>query len=249
MKHLTKLRLSLLFVVALGVGLAVPLPTAVPGSGDGTAHADRGDDSKRARKKKKRRRRRRRGRSHFRGHAVHPDKLRKEPVPKPSGDIWVYAVNFREDVRVNIYDENGDLNEAALAKLDQIFRCKRTRDVRAVDPRLYVTLSVISDHFGGKQIHLVSGFRFQRNEGSRHFHAAAMDIRIPGVSTRELYRFATSLDTGGMGIGRYPRSGFVHVDWRAPGAKSYRWTDTSRPGGKSRGKRPSRAWRRKKPTS
>jgi hypothetical protein len=57
-----------------------------------------------------------------------------------------------------------------------------------------------------------------------------MDIRVPGVSVQTLYDFAASLDMGGMGIGRYPTSQFVHVDWRAPGEKSYRWTDYSGPG-------------------
>ena len=37
-----------------------------------------------------------------------------------------------------------------------------------------------------------------------------------------------SLDTGGMGLGIYPRAGFVHVDMR-PEA-SYRWVDYSPPG-------------------
>jgi uncharacterized protein YcbK (DUF882 family) len=191
----------------------------------------------------------------FTGHGVDRTELRKEVVPRPSGDVWVYSVNFREEVRVNIYKNSGapaangeeaapEFDEQALAALDHVFRCKRTGETRAVDPRLYQTLSVIYDHFGGKRIDLISGFRFQRQEGSRHYHASAMDIRIQGVSNRALRDFADSLDPGGMGIGIYPRAGFVHVDWRAPGEPSYRWTDRSkaRDGG---GKRPSRRWKRK----
>jgi uncharacterized protein YcbK (DUF882 family) len=214
----------------------------------------------------------------FSGHGVDRTVLRKAPVPKASGDIWVYSVNFREEVRVNIYRKDGpaqasaamtavgqaraasdqdasaqsdpgrELDEEALAQLDQVFRCKRTGEVRAVNPRLYETLSVISDHFGGKRIDLISGFRFQREEGSRHFHGSAMDIRIPGVSIRELRKFAESLDTGGMGIGLYPRANFVHVDWRAPGEPSFRWVDRSSTR-KTGGKRPSRRWHGKKPNS
>jgi uncharacterized protein YcbK (DUF882 family) len=188
---------------------------------------------------------------YFEGRAVAPSSLRTEPLPTPSGDIVLVAVNFREEVAIHIYQEDGVLDESALAALDQTFRCRRTREQRAVDPRLYEILSIIYDRFGRRPIELVSGFRFQRNEGSRHYHASAMDIRIPGVSTRELYEFAESLDTGGMGIGIYPESGFVHIDFRAPGEKSYRWIDRS---GKSRddgaGKRPSPQWtRRSKPTS
>ena len=66
----------------------------------------------------------------------------------------------------------------------------------------------------------------ERNS-SRHFHASAMDIRIRDVTIKEMYAYAESLDPGGMGIGIYPNSGFIHVDLRAPGDPSYRWTDLS----------------------
>ena len=75
------------------------------------------------------------------------------------------------------------------------------------------------------------------------------NFRIEGVSNRELYKFAQSLDEGGMGIGIYPRSQFVHIDFRAPGEPSYRWTDRSPPDGNSKGKRPSRRARSKRPSS
>ena len=191
--------------------------------------------------KRKMKVKRRRG---YAGHGVAKEDLRTEPLSKPSGDIWIYAENFREEVKINIYEEDGSLNQAALAALDNTFRCKRTKEERAVDPRLYETLSRIQDHFEGKRIVLTSGFRFQSNEGSRHFHAAAMDIKVEGVSIRELYEYAESLDSGGMGIGLYPRSEFVHVDFRAPGEPSYRWTDRSR-GRRGRGKSPSKSWRGK----
>jgi len=190
--------------------------------------------------------------AYFHGHGVPRSRLRTKPLPRPSGDVTVYAVNFGEQVSVNIYGPGGELDDAALAALDHGFRCRRTKDERAVDPRLYEILSIIYDHFGGRRVELVSGFRFQRNEGSRHFHASAMDIRIRGVSSRALYAFATTLDRGGMGIGLYPRGRFVHIDFRAPGEPSYRWTDTSPPGRGvgARGKRPSRKWpRRRKPTT
>jgi hypothetical protein len=38
-----------------------------------------------------------------------------------------------------------------------------------------------------------------------------------------------TLDQGGMGMGQYPTSQFVHMDYRAPGEPSFRWTDTAGP--------------------
>lgn len=165
----------------------------------------------------------------FSGHGVAKDKLRLEPLERPSGAIDLVAENLRESVTVNLYKEDGTFDEVSLAALDELFRCKRTDETRAVRPELYEMLSRIYDHFGQKRIALVSGFRFAERDSSRHFHASAMDIRIEGVSARELYEYAESLDTGGMGIGIYPKSGFIHVDFRAPGEPSYRWRDLSGP--------------------
>lgn len=188
----------------------------------------------------------------FSGHNASKDSLRTEPLERPSGEIWLHSDNLDEELKVNIYTADGRLDEAVLARLDEIFRCKRSHEVRAVDPRLYEQLSRIYDHFGKRRIELVSGFRWKERSSSRHWHASAMDIRIEGVSIRELYDFAESLDLGGMGIGIYPNSEFVHVDYRAPGEPSYRWVDRSRPDGaskRSKSKPKRRTTRAKRPTS
>jgi hypothetical protein len=75
-----------------------------------------------------------------------------------------------------------------------------------------------------------------------------MDIRIPGVSINEMYTYAESLDAGGMGLGLYPTSQFIHVDFRAPGEPSYRWTDWSGHDGGKR-KPPGRTQPARKPVS
>jgi uncharacterized protein YcbK (DUF882 family) len=158
---------------------------------------------------------------------------------------------FDETADVNIFNDDGSYNQSALASLDHIFRCRSTGEERALDPRLYEVLSLIYDHFGSHPIMVNSGFRYQRNEGSRHFHGSAMDITLDNVSYSDLYQYATTLDPGGMGIGQYPRGGFVHIDFRAPGEPSYRWTDTHGGDGPADpGKAPDKMWQRsKKPNS
>jgi len=173
----------------------------------------------------------------FTGHNAARSSLRKEELTRPSGDVWLRAENLAEEVRVNIYKEDGSINEASLAKLDELFRCRQTGEVRAVRTELYEQLSRIYDHFGGKRVDLISGFRFAERSSSRHFHASAMDIRIAGVSIRDMYAYAESLDGGNMGIGLYPTSNFIHVDFRAQGEPSYRWTDRSGPGSGKKGKK------------
>src|SRR5512146_2068527 len=100
----------------------------------------------------------------FSGHNAAKSQLRTEPLERPSGEIALRAENLGEEVKVNIYKADGTFDEASLAKLDDMFRCVKTGEVRAVRRELYEQLSRIYDHFQGKQIYLVSGFRFaERN--------------------------------------------------------------------------------------
>ncbi len=244
------LRPKTLFTVFVAAALILAAPLA--GEWGGVAQARNSTATAGSKSRADRPGKRAKGkRQVFSGHAVGTATLREEPLEKPSGELWVSSENFKEELRVKLYDENGEFDEESLAKLDHLFRCRRTHEERSVDPRLYETLSRIQDHFEGKQVQLVSGFRFQRNEGSRHYHASAMDIRIKGVSIKNLRAFADSLDPGGMGVGIYPTSGFVHVDFRAPGQPSYRWTDRSRPGssGKEKGHKRSRRAVRRSPNT
>jgi uncharacterized protein YcbK (DUF882 family) len=184
----------------------------------------------------------------FSGHNAAKTALRAAPLDRPTGEVWLVADNLGEEVHASIYKADGSFDDATLAKLDVLFRCIKTGEVRAVRAQLYEQLSRIYDHFG-KPVHLVSGFRFAERDSSRHHHASAMDIRIPGVSIHTLQAFAESLDLGGegaMGIGIYPTSDFVHVDFRAPGEPSFRWVDYS---GHSPAKKPGRSQPARKPVS
>ncbi|HEY0480586.1 MAG TPA: DUF882 domain-containing protein [Kofleriaceae bacterium] len=193
----------------------------------------------------------------FQGHNAAVSSLRTEPLERPSGNIWVRAENLGEEFQGNIYKPDGSFDDAVLARLDDLWRDTRSGDVRAVRAELYEHLSRICDHYAGHRIDLVSGFRFHERDSSRHFHASAMDIRIKDVSIRELYGFAETLDlgpgiglgqAGALGIGIYPVSQFIHVDFRAPGEPSYRWTDWSgHDGGKK--KSPGRTQPARKPVS
>lgn len=177
------------------------------------------------------------------GFAVRDADLRAEPPPAPSGHIQLHVLAWNEDVDVNIFNADGSYNTEVLKQLDHALRCKRTDTERPIDPRLYVLLSHVYDHFK-KPLELVSGYRNQRRETSFHFRGSASDIRIAGVQPKKIREFAATLDAGGMGIGLYPRARFVHIDVRPP--PSYRWIDNARPNPNSPDKRPPRGWKRKK---
>jgi len=180
----------------------------------------------------------------FAGVVVPESALRKEPLGRPSGDLELRMNGLDESVKVNIYNQDGSYNVEALRSLDHLMRCRRTDDEKPIEPRLFTILSHVYDHFGGKTIDVVSGYRNQRKTTSNHYKGTATDIRIEGVAPKKIRSFAESIDTGGMGIGLYPRGQFVHIDVRP--LPSYRWIDMSAPNPNAAEKRPPRDWKRKK---
>lgn len=98
-----------------------------------------------------------------------------------------------------------------------------------INPRLIATIAEVSDHFGGKTIEVVSGFRpkpkGQRSGHSKHNDGSAIDFHIAGVRNNELRDFCKSLKKTGCGY--YPNNTFVHIDVRDA---STAWVDLSRPG-------------------
>jgi uncharacterized protein YcbK (DUF882 family) len=211
-----------------------------PAAGDGAA--EDGASSKRSRK---RRGKSRRHGGKFAGRVVQESQLRSEPLPRPSGNLEIVSLANQSDrAKVNIYNSDGSYSVDAIEELNFVLRCRRTDDEKPIDIQLLTWMSLIYDHFGGKPLQIVSGYRNQRKQTSNHFKGRAMDIRIEGVAPKQVRAFAETLDRGGMGIGLYPRSQFVHIDVRSP--PSYRWIDNSAPGSNASEKRPPRGWKRRK---
>jgi uncharacterized protein YcbK (DUF882 family) len=243
------LRLAVFGVVfALAMSAA---PHAARAAGDEAAEA--ADDAAEspaeaapapAKKQKRGRGKRSRKHPHMAGRVVPEDQLRQEPLPHPSGRLHLIFPGVKDEVDVNLYNADGSYNLAALEEASHVLRCRRTDAEKAMDPQLLMLLSHVQDHFGGKPLEIVSGYRNQRKQTSNHFKGTATDFRISGVPPKKIREFAETLDGGGIGIGLYPRSGFVHIDVRPP--PSYRWIDYSAPGSNEAEKRPPRGWKRKK---
>jgi uncharacterized protein YcbK (DUF882 family) len=213
----------------------------------GSASAGSGDDgasSESPAPARKKRRGKRSRRPVVTGRVVPEEQLRQEPLSRPSGRVHLIFPGLKDSVDVNIYNADGSYNLDAMEELSHLLRCRRTDAVKPIDPQLLMLLSHVSDHFGGKPLEVVSGYRNQRKTSSNHTKGTATDFKITGVSPRKIREFAESLDGGGLGIGIYPTSGFVHIDVRPP--PSYRWVDYSPPNSNAAEKRPPRGWKRKK---
>lgn len=140
--------------------------------------------------------------------------------------------------RVSLVDNRGRVRRAALRRLRPLMQSHRNNRSREPNRRLVAMLAQVSDHFGGRTMYIISGYRPARGytrATSRHVVGRAMDFRIQGVPNTALRDYCRTLPNAGVGF--YPRSGFVHLDARSE--EEY-WVDYSRPGQRPdyRGRRP-----------
>lgn len=123
----------------------------------------------------------------------------------------------------------GKITERAQAGFEKVLASWRTGKKETIHPRLIRVLTQISDHFGGRTIRVVSGYRpyspTQYTPHSRHNAGRAVDFSIPGVPNSVVRDYARTLPN--VGVGYYPNSSFVHLDVRE--ASTY-WIDYSGPG-------------------
>jgi len=150
---------------------------------------------------------------------------------KPKRPGLVKLVRGVEEVELQLLTRSGRLNPKALPKLSHLLRAPAGST--AIDPRLATLLGMVSDHFGGRTIRVVSGFRpyspTQYTRHSNHNLGRAVDFAVEGVPNTVVRDFCRSLRNAGVGY--YPNSSFVHLDVRS--AKVY-WVDYSRPGERPR---------------
>ncbi|MFW6051770.1 MAG: YcbK family protein [Myxococcota bacterium] len=97
--------------------------------------------------------------------------------------------------------------------------------IHRLHPGLLARLQALADRWPGRRIEIVSGYRPDARRTSRHHHGRALDLRVRGVSRREVSELARTLDNTGVGF--YPNSVFTHVDVRH--RRAY-WVDRSAPG-------------------
>ena len=123
----------------------------------------------------------------------------------------------------------GHLTPQGLAGLQKILRFAPTGEKTSIDPRLAALVAEVSDHFGGRPLHVVSGYRpytpAQYTPHSNHNLGRAMDFSVEGVPNTVLRDYCRTFRNAGVGF--YPNSTFVHLDVRA--GRAY-WVDYSRPG-------------------
>ena len=157
---------------------------------------------------------------------VPADVMPIEPRGREEGDT-VHATRFGEDFRIKVRGAHGRISATALKAFERLMR--QGSATHPPDPRLVALVGIVSSHFGGKTLEVVSGYRpyspTQFTPHSNHNFGRALDFRIHGVQNELLRDFCRTLRNAGCGY--YPNSTFVHLDVRD--TKAF-WTDWSRPG-------------------
>ncbi len=142
---------------------------------------------------------------------------------------FVRLVRGTEKLEAQLLSRRGRLMPAALPGLSRVLRFYPTNEKIPIDPRLATLIGLVSDHFGGRTLHVVSGYRpyspVQYTPHSNHNLGRAMDFSVEGVPNTVLRDFCRTFRNAGVGY--YPNGTFVHLDVRS--AKTT-WVDYSRSG-------------------
>jgi uncharacterized protein YcbK (DUF882 family) len=143
----------------------------------------------------------------------------------------IHAQRPDEAFHIRVKDSHGKVPATSFKEFEQMMRQGYGEHVAThpPDPRLVALIGLVSNHFGGRTLEIVSGYRAykptQYTPMSRHNYGRALDFRIRGIPNETLRDFCRTLRNTGCGY--YPNSTFVHMDVRD--AKAY-WIDLSHPG-------------------
>jgi Bacterial protein of unknown function (DUF882) len=146
------------------------------------------------------------------------------PAPDARPPLVLLPVNGGGTVELVPQRDDGGFSAEDLQRAAVAFSQQSPGKVHPLAPRLLDLVYRSVRHFDGGVVHVVSGYRRDR-AGSRHTQGRAVDMRIDGVALSRLVAYLREF--GFVGVGLYPKSGFVHLDVRDA---SYFWIDDSAPG-------------------
>ena len=147
------------------------------------------------------------------------DMALQDPPPSaqlPPRDRLVALANINtgESATFNI-GPGGYVRSDQTAALERFLRCRRTDRRSPIDPGVLVLLADIAEHWPGRVVQVLSGFRAPPFgvPHSRHFIGHAIDLRVLGVPTTAVRDYVWR-EHHSVGVGYYPQNDFIHVDSR-----------------------------------
>jgi uncharacterized protein YcbK (DUF882 family) len=133
-----------------------------------------------------------------------------------------FNTHTNEKLDVCYFDGEG-YRAQALDRINYILRDFRADEIMPIDPHLLDQLFALKARIKPRTpFYIISGYRTPATNAmlrrsttgvalcSMHCKGRAIDIRLPGYSTRRLRNLSIALKAGGVGY--YPKSDFVHLD-------------------------------------
>jgi len=142
----------------------------------------------------------------------------------PGRERFLNLLQIHTNERLRItYWADGAFDYKALDRLNFLLRDHRNGEQQQIDTALLDLLHRLQKQLGRhRDIHIISAYRSPKTntmlrkvgsgvaKRSLHMRGQAIDIRVPHITTEELYSAAKGLKGGGVGI--YHKSRFVHLD-------------------------------------
>jgi uncharacterized protein YcbK (DUF882 family) len=146
-----------------------------------------------------------------------------EPLTPAPMTLTLRNVNS-EEVETFAIPVDGHADPATAAALKHFLRCRRTHREKAIAPGTLSLLVSVAQHWPGRTIDIVSGYRAPPygKPHSKHFRGYAIDLRVEGVKTARL-RDTVWRENHNVGVGHYTDEDFVHIDYR-PGEGDMAWS-------------------------
>lgn len=138
--------------------------------------------------------------------------------------LHLYNIHTGETSK-SVFSVDGEYLSEGVQELDILLRDHRANQAIAMQHELYEKMYYLQQLFGAiskQPLYIISGYRCPNSnaqmrhqssnvaENSLHMQGKAVDIRIPGISHRDLHKAALAMRSGGVGY--YPKDGFVHID-------------------------------------
>jgi uncharacterized protein YcbK (DUF882 family) len=155
---------------------------------------------------------------HADGHPARPA-VRGQRADRP---IWAHNLRTHE-IRALTGPAGIATGDTGQADRSAFFRCWFTDESGPIPAGLLAQIIAAARHFEVREVRIISGFRHPKynlslvKKGrevartSQHTVANAIDFFLPGVATRALYDWLLTQHDGGVGF--YPHSEFVHIDF------------------------------------
>lgn len=137
--------------------------------------------------------------------------------------LSIYAPNTGEMIRMVYWTPTDGYIAESITEISNVMRDRHDGSVKKIDKRLLDQIYALQVKLEPKQpIHILCGYRSPNTNAelrrkrrgvakdSLHMRGQAADIRMTDRDFNQLHKAALSLHAGG--VGRYRRSGFIHLD-------------------------------------